>query len=115
MIWAHDPSRPMFLFLPFTAPHWPNQFYQHHADVNHHIRSARRREYSGLVTQLDEAIRQIVEVVKRRGMWQNTLLWAFSDNGADITHGSSNWPFRGSKGTVCARHPPPFLFSACAC
>ena len=46
MIWEHDPARPLFLFLPFTAPHWPNQFYQHHADANAHIRSARRREVS---------------------------------------------------------------------
>ena len=61
-------------------------------------------QYAGLVTQLDEAMRQIVEVSKRRGMWENTLLWAFADNGADISHGASNWPFRGSKGTSCS-HP----------
>ena len=60
-------------------------------------------QYAGLVTQLDEAMRQIVEVSKRRGMWENTLLWAFADNGADISHGASNWPFRGSKGTSCSR------------
>ena len=52
MIWEHDPVRPLFLFLPFTAPHWPNQFYQHHADANAHIRSARRREVRNIPSDI---------------------------------------------------------------
>lgn len=33
-------------------------------------------------------------------MWDNTLFIAFADNGGDITTAASNWPYRGTKGTV---------------
>ena len=69
-------------------------------------------QYAGLVTQLDEAMRQIVEVSKRRGMWENTLFWLTTDNGG-MTYGvaadgappiavsvSSNWPLRAGKATL---------------
>lgn len=70
MIMRHpEPElQPLFLFLPYTAPHWPTQFYQHHADMNSHIPSQKRREFAGMITQLDEAIRTVVEAMKRRNM-----------------------------------------------
>ena len=57
MITAHpNPElQPMFVFLPYTAPHWPTQFWQHHADLNNHIPGQKRREFAGMITQLDEA------------------------------------------------------------
>ena len=53
-----------------------------------------------MITHLDEAIRTVVEALRRKDMWDNSLLIAFGDNGGDITTGASNWPYRGTKGTV---------------
>ena len=102
MIWNHDETKgdgQLFLYLPFTAPHWPTQFYQQDADINSHIPSKKRREFAGMITHLDRCIQQIVETLKRKNMWSNTLFIAYGDNGGDITTGASNWPYRGTKTT----------------
>jgi len=52
-----------------------------------------------MITHLDESLRAIVEVFKRKDMWKNTLVIAFADNGGDVITGASNWPYRGTKGT----------------
>lgn len=101
MVWDHSTGDgPLFLFLPFTAPHWPTQFWQRHADLNTHIPGKKRREFAGMLTHLDESIQSVVEVFKRKNMWANTLLIVFGDNGGDVTTGASNYPYRGSKATV---------------
>ena len=95
MILNHDETKgdgQLFLYLPFTAPHWPTQFYQQDADINAHIPSKKRREFAGMITHLDRCIQQIVEVLKRKKMWGNTLFIAYADNGGDVTTGASNWP-----------------------
>ena len=99
MVWQHnvDKDGPLFLYLPFTAPHWPTQFYQQDADANIHIPGKKRQEFAGMITQLDRSIGQIVEVFRRKGMWYNTLFIAYGDNGGDVTTGASNWPYRGTK------------------
>ena len=102
MVLAHDEQKdgPLFLYLPFTAPHWPTQFYQRHADMNAaHIPHVKRQEFAGMISHLDEAILSIVESLRRKRMWHNTLLICYGDNGGDITTGASNWPYRGSKAT----------------
>ena len=64
---THGAQQPLFVFMPYTAPHWPMQFWQHHADLNRHIPGIKRREFASMITQLDEAIRSVVEAMKRRG------------------------------------------------
>ena len=99
MVYEHNVEKDgqLFLYLPYTAPHWPTQFYQQDADINSHIPGKKRREFAGMITQIDRSIQQIVEVFQRKGMWSNTLFICSGDNGGDITTGASNWPYRGTK------------------
>ncbi len=99
MIWEHNVEKDgqLFLYLPYTAPHWPTQFYQQDADFNSHIPGQKRREFAGMITHLDRCIAKIVDVLKRKHMWSNTLFIGYGDNGGDITTGASNWPYRGTK------------------
>jgi arylsulfatase A-like enzyme len=66
---AHPPEQPLFLYLPFIAPHLPTQVAPRWADANAHIgpvaeAAARlaaadatsRREFAGMVTHMDEAV-----------------------------------------------------------
>ena len=75
---------PLFLYVPFQAPHWPTQFYQRHADLNAHIPGQKRREFAAMITQIDEAVGRVVAALQIRGMWDNTLVVAFADNGESV-------------------------------
>ena len=44
--------------------------------------------------------RGVVEALKRKGFYSNSLVIGFGDNGGDITTGASNFPYRGTKSTV---------------
>jgi len=61
---------------------------------------------------LDTSIGRLVEMLKAKGMWDNTVLWLTTDNGG-MTYGvatdgigplgvsvSSNWPLRGGNATL---------------
>ena len=96
---AHDPKEPLFMNMAFQAPHWPTQFYQHYADMNTHIPGRKRREFAAMITQLDDGVRRIMEALKAKDMWQNTVTIAHTDNGGDVRTGASNFPHRGTKAT----------------
>ena len=65
-----------------------------------------------MVAAMDAEVGQATGTLKRTGLWENTLVWAFSDNGGMVNAGapggcgiegtsaSSNWPLRGGKTTL---------------
>ncbi len=100
LIENHDPSRPLFLYLPFTAPHTPMQAPQRYQRMYRHEKAPYRQMYSAMVTSLDDGVKTIVEALKRKGIFSNTLIIFLSDNGGDVDRGGSNFPLRGEKGTL---------------
>ncbi len=52
-----------------------------------------------MVRFLDEGIGNITSLLKSRGMWDNTLVFVFADNGGreDSGFGGNNYPLRGQK------------------
>ena len=103
---AHDAAAPLFLFLAWTEAHGPydappsaflgesNESRSLSSDV---------RNYRGMISCCDAGTANISAALKRKGMWNTTLmLWA-SDNGAVARGGEttgSNHPFRGGKGQM---------------
>ena len=59
-----------------------------------------RRTLLGLVTQLDDAIGQIVTKLTSLGILNDTIIAFTSDNGASLGNGGSSYPLRGLKGTL---------------
>eukprot|EP00756_Hemistasia_phaeocysticola_P036757 Hpha_TRINITY_DN16658_c3_g3::TRINITY_DN16658_c3_g3_i1::g.183461::m.183461/K12375/ARSI_J; arylsulfatase I/J len=64
-----------------------------------------RQALCAMMNDLDEAVGDFADLLKSKGMWEDTLVWVASDNGG-MTHwenksppasASSNWPLRGSK------------------
>jgi len=96
----HDPSQPLFLYVPFNAPHSPLQAPQEYIDLYKDIPNERRRIYAAMVHCVDDNVGRIVDALEARGMRENTLIFFSSDNGGPIQLGATNGPLRAGKGTL---------------
>ncbi|GAB5562638.1 MAG: arylsulfatase [Synoicihabitans sp.] len=99
MIEEHDPNHPLFLYVPFNAPHTPLQVPEDQIARNAHIVDPDRRIFAGMVTSMDDAIGKIVAAANTHLDRQNTLIFFFSDNGGWERY-SSNGKFRGEKTNI---------------
>eukprot|EP01059_Diplonema_ambulator_P021362 TRINITY_DN354_c0_g1_i10.p1 TRINITY_DN354_c0_g1~~TRINITY_DN354_c0_g1_i10.p1 ORF type:complete len:330 (+),score=138.98 TRINITY_DN354_c0_g1_i10:48-1037(+) len=101
MIKNHDPSEPMFLFHAFHLVHTPLEVPQSYLDEFDFIHGSpkQRKPYAAMVKYLDDALGMLVEAVKDKGMWENTLMVFVSDNGGPIYFpaGANNYPLKGGK------------------
>lgn len=96
----HDKSRPLFLYVPFNAPHTPLQAPQEYIARYAHIQDKQRRIYAAMVTCLDDAVGHIAAALDKHGFpAERTLLFFCSDNGG-IPRLGSNGPLRSGKGTL---------------
>lgn len=116
-------GQPWFLYLAFNAPHSASSFAAGSAVPGGKARAAKRppgvgvqvpeqyaalyqdkvkdeklARYYGAVTCMDEAIGEVLALLKERGEERNTLVVFLSDNGGSGTTG--NTPFRGGKGQM---------------
>ena len=86
-------KNPFFLYLPFTAPHFPAQA---HPDWEGKSKSA---AYGDVVEELDGRIGDLLKVLKDEKLKENTIVVFISDNGTEP--GQKKWgsahPFRGMK------------------
>jgi arylsulfatase B len=90
LIEQHDPSKPLYLYLAFNAPHTPYQAPQEYIDRYAKIEDPTRRTYAGMVTCLDDEIGRVVAALDKKKMRDNTLIIFHSDNG-----GTRNAMFAG--------------------
>ncbi len=115
MITEHDPhTSPLFLYVPFQAPHWPVQNPPGTEERHLEIPNKQRRKWCGLVSHIDDNIGRIVAALEaNQGMLGNTVIFALSDNGGDMRTGASNYPYRGDKMTVFegGTKTPAFVYS----
>jgi len=99
LIERHDFSKPLFLYVPFNAPHSPFQAPRSHLDLYEGIQDPRKRAYAAMVTAMDGAIGRIVSAIDHRGVDRDTLILFCSDNGG-MNIVSDNGPLRGEKGLL---------------
>ena len=110
-------EQPLFLYVPFTAPHTPLQakdldleqyanmemsvpkIFDKENPEEKKLRLKRRRFYAALVSNMDSAIGEIVKTVHEEGLSENTLIVFVSDNGGSY-QGGNNDPLRGQKGQL---------------
>ena len=96
---SHNVAEPLFLYLPLhnvhvplqAPPEWLNKY-----DIN--STCADRRTYQAMVSVADNVTGHVVELLKKKGMWDNTILVVSADNGGAPCSGS-NYPLKGCKYT----------------
>ncbi|MHB2168926.1 arylsulfatase B [Alsobacter sp. R-9] len=109
---AHDPRKPLFMYLAFTAPHTPLQAPQADLDRYKSIADPNRRAYAAMISVMDDQIRAVLGALQRKGMRDDTLIVFHSDNGGVRTATfagqietkgplpASNGPYRDGKGSL---------------
>jgi arylsulfatase A-like enzyme len=121
-------ARPLFLYVPFNAPHnasnldpkirgapqAPQEYLQRYprleeeyvprpghryaADAETPSRQTRRLKYLASITCMDDAIGELLGLLDRYHLAENTIVIFFSDNGGG--GGSDNAPLKGGKGSM---------------
>jgi arylsulfatase A-like enzyme len=100
LIAKQDSAKPLFLYMPFNAPHTPLQALPEHLRLYEHIENKQRRTYCAMVHAVDEQIGRVVAAIEQRGLTGNTLFIFSSDNGGPISQGATNGKLRAAKGTL---------------
>jgi arylsulfatase A-like enzyme len=88
--------KPLFLYVPFNAPHTPLQLPPDPAPYPA-IQDEDRRTFAAMTTRMDDAVGWILDALDAEGMTRDTIVLFFSDNGGPTQNGASNGPFRGGK------------------
>lgn len=97
---AANPKAPFFLYLAFTAPHFPIEPPAEWLEKTRHRHpelSAARTANLALVEHLDQAIGRVLTRLDELGLAQNTVVVFTADNGGSLPHGQSNTPWRDGK------------------
>ena len=98
-------SRPFYLSLHYTSPHWP---WEGPADqawsdsiVAHKLNyrdGGSPKVYASMVRNLDDSVARVMRALREGGHEENTLVVFTSDNGGE--RWSYNWPMSESKGSL---------------
>ena len=100
IIASHDKRKPLFLYVPFNAPHTPIQAPEKYVRRYADMPDKQRRIYAGMVTCMDDAVGRIVLALKEHEYpADRTLIFFCSDNGG-IPRFGSNGELRAGKGTL---------------
>jgi|GEM_PF-84935 len=97
-IHTYGGSGPLFLYIPFTAPHSPLEAPQEYLDLYPNL-AGNRKILAAMITNLDDAVGNIAAALDEEGLADNTVFLFFSDNGGSIELGSDNTPLRDGKGS----------------
>lgn len=100
LVLEHDFEKPMFLYVPFNAPHSPLQVPPKYLQQYESIKNRKRRIFAAMVTCLDDAVGSVLSALKKRNQWENTLIVFCSDNGGPERLGANNGFLRDGKGTL---------------
>ncbi len=100
IIAEHDKSRPLFLYVPFNAPHTPLQAPEKYIRRFADMKDERRRTFAAMVNCMDVAVGRITKALEENDYpADNTLIFFCSDNGG-IRRLGSNRELRAGKGTL---------------
>ena len=99
----NNSKKPFFLFLPYNAPHGPIQAPEKYVNRFPNIENPLRKIYAGMISSMDDGIGKILTKLKEEKIYDNTIVFFLSDNGAPkkrwTDKDGANSPFSGYKGS----------------
>lgn len=108
-------KKPFFLYLPLAAPHTPI------LPIGKFVGKSGVSPYGDFVLMVDDVVRQVVETLKKNGVYENTIIVFASDNGfanpadlkAQLSKGHNpSMMYRGVKTDIFeGGHRVPFIVS----
>lgn len=96
---SHNNSIPLFLYYAPHIVHGPLEVPDDYLKKFDFINDNQRQRYHAMVNYLDDILRDLVSLLKERGLWDNLLFVISSDNGGPIGAGANNYPLKGGKMT----------------
>ena len=100
---ATDTAHPLYMFWAPHIVHSPLQVPKVFLEKFDFIDDWRRQRYHAMVNLMDTKIGDVVDALKTKGMYDNTVLFFSADNGGPIygdgSAGANNYPLRGGKAT----------------
>lgn len=89
-------QRPFFLYLPYSAVHWPLQAPEE--DVRRFDTGDPERDiYLAMLARMDDGIGKVLDALERAGVDDNTLVFFLSDNGGARKNHADNGVLRDYK------------------
>ena len=92
-------QNPFFLYLPYTLPHGELEI-PSDAPYNGKDWPQPQKNYAAMITLLDSDVGRIISTLKEKGLYENTIIFFTSDNGANPPQAKffkSNGDLRGVK------------------
>lgn len=89
-------SMPFFSVIWFHAPHLPCVAGPRQVALYKDL-DIQQRNYYGCITALDEQVGRLVDYLKARNIYENSLILFCSDNGPELATPGSSGDFRGKK------------------
>jgi arylsulfatase A-like enzyme len=90
---------PFFLYLPFNAVHSPLQAPEE--DIKKFNTGDKNRDILlAMIHRMDIAVGEVIKTLKNEGVYDNTIIFYFSDNGGARNIKANNLPLRDFKHSV---------------
>ena len=95
----HNVEDPLFIYLPLHNVHTPLQAPDEWLNIYPANSTCKERHtLQAMVSVADNVTGHLVELLKKKGMWDNTIMVVSADNGGDQCV-ASNYPLKGCKYT----------------
>jgi len=106
-----EKEEPFFLYLPFNAVHNPLQAPEE--DIKKFKTGDPKRDIlHAMLYRMDIAVGNVVEALKKNKIYDETLIFFFSDNGGASSTNADNYPLKGYKHSIYeGGHRVPFIVS----
>jgi arylsulfatase A-like enzyme len=91
-------DKPFFLYVPFTAIHVPMLEPEKWHQMNAHLTDPAQQLRAACASHMDDAIGQVLAVLDRKKLRENTLVLFFGDNGAHAPQDNQGGPYPGDYG-----------------
>ncbi|MEN8118292.1 MAG: sulfatase-like hydrolase/transferase, partial [Bacteroidota bacterium] len=92
-------ENPFFLYLPFNAVHWPLQAPE--KDIKKFNTGDPERDIQlAMIHRMDIAVGEVIKTLKDENIYENTIIFYFSDNGGAARVKADNLPLRDFKQSV---------------